>query len=108
MGSDYETDMIQSLQTVEDKSQSLMQEASKSHIYESLRSTHRSVCFVHFLLCMKPQLTLSSLCEGSRETQKVQREILDAAKDAALSFNAIKKLLDDHKALVERESRPLP
>ncbi|KAM0438486.1 hypothetical protein ACHAPT_001235 [Fusarium lateritium] len=76
-GSAYKSTLRKRLEAINEKSQNLMQEAAKSHIYE-----------FHLY---------------SQETKRIGQQLLEGQKNAATQLTSIETLLADHVKLRERE-----
>ncbi|KAH8810790.1 hypothetical protein F5884DRAFT_875629 [Xylogone sp. PMI_703] len=76
-GSDYEKNLLSSLDTINIKSKRLLEEATKSHIYEA-----------HTF---------------SQETQKYLKQLLESQQKIVNGYNSIESLLADYVAKKDRE-----
>lgn len=96
MGSHYESDLLQSLGDIDQKSRNLMEEAAKSHIFE-------------FHICTRDPIRpidngLTNYLQDSRETRRIGQRMLREQERLATSMNAIQQLLAGHIFERDRES----
>lgn len=104
---EYEKRLLESLDMIKTKSRSLMEEALKSHIYES------HICMrTHPRYETSIKLIMLSI-KDSQETQKLSRNVQTMSErvDKQLQnlgdgFNSMNQLLTEH--VKEKDSRPQP
>ena len=93
-GSAYRSTLQKRLGAINEKSQSLMQEAAKSHIYEF----HLCKCNIALqpIVVSHEMGNADNSSKDSQETMRVGQQLLEGQVKASTCLNELKNMFEDH------------